>query len=103
LLQQGCQLVARNFRCRGGEIDLIVRQGKVLIFIEVRLRSSRGYASSLESITLQKQRRIIRCAQYFLLCHPQWNDYNTRFDVVALDKLSGEPDWVQSAFEYHGF
>jgi putative endonuclease len=103
LQQQGYQLVARNFRCRSGEIDLIVHAQDQLIFVEVKLRRTTGksdvFASGLESVTPQKQRRISQCAQYFLLCHPRWYDYNIRFDVVALDSLQSAPCWIQSAFD----
>ncbi len=96
---QGCRLVAQNFRCRRGEIDLIMVQDGRLLFIEIRLRRSPLYASASESVTPAKQHKIIQCAQYFLLCHPQWRDYNMRFDVVSLHTPTGTPDWIMSAFD----
>lgn len=90
--------MARNFHCRQGEIDLIMRHQDCLVFVEIRLRRGRGYANALESVTPAKQQRISRCAQFFLLRHPQWHDYGMRFDVIALDRLAGEPNWIQAAF-----
>lgn len=103
LQQKGYQLVARNFRCRAGEIDLIVHTQEHLVFVEVKLRrtleKTGAFASGAESVTPQKQKRISRCAQYFLLCHPRWYDYNIRFDVVVLESLQSPPYWIQSAFD----
>jgi putative endonuclease len=100
LQQQGLRLIARNFRCRGGEIDLILLdQYKTLVFVEVRLRQNNHYASAAESITPSKQHRIIRTAQYFLLTHPQYQDCNLRFDGVLFASLNQSPEWITSAFD----
>lgn len=100
LQQQGLRLIARNFRCRGGEIDLILLdQYKTLVFVEVRLRQNTHYASAAESITPSKQQRIIRTAQYFLLTHPQYQDRNLRFDGVLFAQLNQSPEWITSAFD----
>lgn len=83
LQQQGLRLVERNFRCKMGEIDLIMRQDAVLVFVEVRARADDRHGGAAASITPAKQRRLIRTAQFYLqrlrtlpAC---------RFDVIAID------------------
>ena len=70
LQQHGLVLVERNFRCKGGEIDLIMRDGKGLVFVEVRQRAGRGFGGAAASVTPAKRRRLINAAQYYLLRHP---------------------------------
>lgn len=83
LQQHGLQLVERNFRCKGGEIDLIVQEGSTLVFVEVRKRTVGSYGGAAASVTTHKQRRLIIAAQRFL------QRYRIppacRFDVVAID------------------
>lgn len=95
LLQHGLALVTRNFRCKLGEIDLIMRDQACLVFVEVRKRASRDYGGAAASITPAKQRRLMRAAQVYLL------RYRTppacRFDVVAID---GERlTWLKNAIQ----
>jgi putative endonuclease len=98
LQRQGLQLVVRNYRCKGGEIDLIMRDGAVLAFVEVRYRKSARFGGALESVTATKQARIIRCAAHYMARHG--TNQPARFDVVALEP-GGEPlrvQWVKDAF-----
>lgn len=81
--QQGYQLIAQNFNTRFGEIDLIVERANQLVFVEVRQRKANSLVSALESITMAKQRKIIRAAQGFLQQHPQYQQHSCRFDVIA--------------------
>lgn len=98
LKHEGLKLVNRNFRCRYGEIDLICRDAKVLIFVEVRFRSNINFGNAESSVTYQKQQKLIAAAQFYLsqlkaqpIC---------RFDVVALDKLDKNSiHWIKNAFE----
>jgi putative endonuclease len=100
LIQQGLRCVARNFRCQQGEIDLIcLTANHTLVFVEVRMRSRTNFASAAESITKQKQQRIIACSRYFLLTHPHYQDCNLRFDVVLFDHHQQSPQWICSAFD----
>jgi len=99
LEQQGYRLVTKNFRCRQGEIDLIVTRGDWLVFVEVRLRRTRGWVSAAESITPTKQARILHTAQVFLCQQPQWQSCNLRFDVVLFSSLDQTPEWIQGAFD----
>jgi len=91
----GLEVVARNFRTRLGEIDLIARDGEVLVFVEVRLRSSVRFGDAMESIDAHKRRRIVAAARQFLSgVRPE---PPCRFDVVALDE--GAPRWERAAFD----
>ena len=95
LLGQGLQLVQRNFRCRGGEIDLIMREGATVVFIEVRARASGSHGGAAASITPAKQRRLILAAQTWLQAQP--GTPPCRFDVVALE--GGRMQWLRNAIE----
>jgi len=95
LAGQGLVVVARNYRTRLGEIDLIARDGESLVFVEVRFRSRPGFGGALASITPAKQRRIIAAARQYLM---QFRHLpRCRFDVVCLD--AHEPTWLRGAFD----
>lgn len=98
LQEQGLKLLERNYRCRQGEIDLILQDGKTLVFAEVRLRTNPRFGGAAESITATKQARIIRAAQHYLSSvTPQ---PPCRFDVVLLEKLDNNaPQWIRNAFD----
>jgi putative endonuclease len=82
------RILERNFRCRGGEVDIIARSGKTIVFVEVKTRSNERFGSPAQSVTLFKQRQIARAAQIWLaLNHLQ--DQPARFDVVAILLGSG--------------
>ncbi len=95
LLGQGLQLVTRNFRCRGGEIDLIMRDGATLVFVEVRARSRAEFGGAAESISATKRGRIILAARHYLARHGV--DAPCRFDAVLLQ--AGRLQWLRAAFE----
>ncbi|AKS42593.1 YraN family protein [Wenzhouxiangella marina] len=104
LIGQGLKLVDRNYRCRAGEIDLVMLgrgedEVEVLVFVEVRLRGAGAQVSALESVDEHKQRRLILAARHFLMEHPDWNEHPCRFDVIALDTASDRLRWVPDAFE----
>lgn len=95
LQARGLQFVERNYRLKRGEIDLIMRDGSTLVFVEVRYRKTQRYGGALQSIDPRKQARIIRCAQYYLQYrapHAQ-----ARFDVVAVE--GDQLHWIPNAFE----
>lgn len=95
LEQRGLAVLTRNFRCRGGEIDVVCRDGRTLVFVEVRLRRSAAYGGAGASITARKQRRVVLAAQHYLLAHAS-ADSDCRFDCVLLD---GEGiEWIRDAF-----
>ncbi len=93
----GLGLLQRNFRCRYGEIDLIMRDGATLVFVEVRLRGSNDFGGAAASITAEKQGRLLRTAQHYLsaLRHSP----PCRFDAVLMRNADGAGiEWVKNAF-----
>ncbi len=98
LQQQGLRLVARNARYKGGELDLVMLDGAMLVVVEVRLRSHSQFGGAAASVTGRKQQRIVLATQLFLLDHPEHAQRALRFDVVAFDGRD-QPDWIQAAFD----
>lgn len=98
LQRNGLRLVESNFRCRFGEVDLILRDGDTIVFVEVRLRSNSGFGGAAASITPAKQEKIVRAAQWYLQhVHGQ---AACRFDAVLLENLDAERvEWIKNAFE----
>lgn len=102
LRAQDLQLIARNWTCQGGELDLILLHQHTLVFVEVRYRSRTDWGSALESITPRKQQRLITAAQAFLMSEPHWADYPCRFDVLAIQAQAQGTDhfeWIRHAFD----
>ncbi len=98
LIHEGLQLVARNYRSRFGEIDLIMRDGDTLVFVEVRLRRNARFGGAAASIDPRKQRRLILTAQGYLARLPKIPP--CRFDAILLDNAQGRaPEWLKNAFE----
>src|SRR5689334_2717189 len=83
---KGLQLVARNYRCKGGELDLVMLDGATLALIEVRFRADDSYGGAAASITPAKQRRLVIAAKHFLVNHPKLARLRARFDVIAMDR-----------------
>ena len=90
----GLSLLSRNYRCRGGEIDLVCRDGKSLVFVEVRQRKRQDFGGAGASITPTKQRRILLAAQHFLLATGQTHG-DCRIDCILID--DAEPTWIKNA------
>ena len=99
LQQHGLTLITRNFHCRRGEIDLVMRDHSALAFVEVRYRRQTRYGRAAETVARSKQVRIIRCAQYYMHYHQAWNDA-ARFDVVSIEGEPNNPEitWLKDAF-----
>jgi putative endonuclease len=95
LAGQGLELVERNFRCKGGEIDLVMQERATLVFVEVRKRADRSHGGAAASVTAAKQRRLIVAAQIYLQRYRQ--PPPCRFDVIAID--GAQLDWLQNAIE----
>jgi putative endonuclease len=101
LERQGFSLVTRNFSCKTGEIDLIMQDREMLVFVEVRYRKETGLGSPLETITSAKQRKLNRAAQFFLQQHYGNRWPPCRFDAVGISgELDASPtiEWVANAF-----
>ena len=101
LEKRGFAVVDRNFRCRGGEIDLIVKRGGELHFVEVRSRRSVDVIAPEESVTLPKRTRLLRTAQNYLARFPRWKKYETLFSVVGVTWGGKKPEieFFPNAFE----
>jgi putative endonuclease len=98
LLQAGYRIMARNFRCRMGELDIIARRGRQLVIAEVRLRSSSEYGGPAASISAAKRARVVRAARYLLMLRPELADLVVRFDTLLLSSSAGPIEWIQDAF-----
>ena len=97
LLQHGLSLLHKNYRCRYGEIDLIMRDAETLVFVEVRLRSRSDFGGAAASIDSTKQARLFRTAQHYLSA--QRHIPPCRFDAVLLHSIAGaDIEWVKNAF-----
>lgn len=94
LQNHGLRLVARNFRCRMGEIDLIMEHAGTLVFVEVRMRRSENFGGAAASITGHKQRKLIHAAQHYL--QQQTKQPPCRFDALLLD--GHKIEWIKDAF-----
>lgn len=102
LESRGLRLLERNYRCRGGEIDLVMLDGATLALIEVRSRSSAGYGGAAASVGVRKQRSFTLAARHLMLTRPEFRKLAARFDVVAVDRPEGSGEvvvtWVRDAF-----
>jgi putative endonuclease len=98
---RGLKILARNLRCKAGELDLVCLDEGVLAIVEVRQRGSVEFGGASASVTWAKQRKIIRAAQFYLRRQKHWRNFPVRFDVLAIE---GSPqgahrvDWVKDAF-----
>ena len=99
LIERGLRPVARNFRSRGGEIDLIMLDEQCLAFIEVRFRRSSGFIKPVVTVDHRKQRKIIRTAAMFAARNHRFANLTMRFDVVTLEGVNPPAiDWIRDAF-----
>lgn len=100
LERAGLKTISTNYNCRGGEIDLICRDGSTIVFVEVRLRSNPHFGGAAESVTSSKQKRIIHAARHFLMRNSRLSDLTCRFDVIAFDSTEAlsAPLWYKDAF-----
>jgi putative endonuclease len=101
LEQQGLHCVDRNVRCRFGEIDLVMQVAQLLVFVEVRYRRAGNRVSAIESVDSRKQKKLALAASWYLSRHPQLQNCDMRFDVIAIDGRSQEQSalqWIKDAF-----
>jgi putative endonuclease len=105
LQQQGLTLLQRNYACPRGEIDLVMRQADVTVFVEVRFRRNIRYGSGAESVDWRKQDKLRATAAHYLQQHPKAAKGACRFDVVSLsagaasDGAIANIDWITDAFQ----
>lgn len=100
LREKGFKLVERNYRCAAGELDLIVLDKRVVVFVEVKTRTGLGFGSPLEAVAYHKQQKMIHAAQYFL-SEKGLHQRDARFDVVGVSWSGREPvvEHIENAFE----
>ena len=100
LKKKGYKLVERNYRCAAGELDLIVLDQRVIVFVEVKTRTGMGYGTALEAVEARKQRKMIYAAQFFLNAK-KLGQREARFDVIGISWPGAEPqvEHIENAFE----
>lgn len=98
LSSQGIRIIARNFRSRSGEIDIVGHDGTYYIFFEVKYRKNASAGDPVEAVNIKKQYRISRVCDYFRVYRKLKDSDNVRFDVIAI--LGNEIKWYKNAFEY---
>jgi putative endonuclease len=96
LAGRGLKLLERNYRCRFGEIDLVLRDGPTVVFVEVRYRANATFGGAAESITSSKREKLLRTARHYMAAHRQFPA--CRFDAVLLHGDTPDIDWVVNAF-----
>lgn len=96
LTGRGLRLLERNYRCRFGEIDLIMSDGRTLVFVEVRYRRNKSFGGALESITGAKREKLLRAARHYLAALREFPA--CRFDAVLLSGDTEELEWIENAF-----
>lgn len=101
LMRAGLKLVARNYSTRFGELDLVMRDGEALVFVEVRYRHDTRFGGAAASVTSRKRERLILAAEGFLGAHPQYASCTCRFDVVTFEGNDRQAryQWQQAAFD----
>ncbi|KMM81758.1 YraN family protein [Pseudomonas deceptionensis] len=99
LEQQGLRLLAQNWLCKRGELDLVMLDGDTVVFVEVRYRQHAQWGGALASIDARKRQKLILAAQYFLQREPRWASQPCRFDVVTLDGATPQLNWLRNAFD----
>jgi len=101
LSAQGLTFIDKNFHCRQGEIDLIMRDGDTYIFVEVKYRKNSSFGGAIAAISPSKQKKVKHCVTFYLQ-QAGLNEYNTscRIDVVALEGniINPEVTWLKNAF-----
>ncbi len=98
LARQGLVPVARNYRCPYGEIDLVMREGETLVFVEVRWRTRTDYGTPAETVTDRKQARLRAAAAHFLQHHRDHSTRPCRFDIVSYSGDKPTPQWLRNTF-----
>lgn len=101
LENKGLKLLTRNYHCVFGEIDLIMRDSNEVVFVEVRTRSNTYFASPVESVTLTKQRKLIKTAVHYLQKQRWFDRVPCRFDIIGIS--NGQIEWIKDAFTTDNF
>lgn len=99
LERHGLRLLAQNWLCKRGELDLVMLDGDTVVFVEVRYRQHAQWGGALASVDARKRQKLIMAAQYFLQRESRWANYPCRFDVVAMDSATPHLNWLRNAFD----
>lgn len=105
LKRKGLKILDRNFRCPAGEIDIVAREGRTIVFVEVKTRRSDRFGYPVEGVDERKQRRLSLLALYYLR-EKGWEGHPARFDVVGVSMVSeGEMkiEWIKDAFDFRNW
>ena len=98
LCKHGLTWLESNYRCRLGEIDLIMRDREYLVFVEVRARASNAYGGAVQSVTHSKRQKLLRTATLYLQTKKLYDKLPSRFDVLSLDGVPPQISWIKNAF-----
>ena len=104
LQSQGLSMIEKNYRCRAGEIDLIMRDRSTLVFVEVKARNTSRFGSPVQTVTKAKQKKVIAAAKHYLAQKKIGEKYAVRFDVLGiLHQINGVSglnfEWIPNAFD----
>lgn len=99
LIAQGLHWIESNYRCRWGEIDLIMQEQNYLVFVEVRARRSRNFGGALASVDYVKQQKLTRAATHYLAINKRYDKQPVRFDVLGMEGKELQIEWIKNAFE----
>ncbi len=104
LRKQGLELITRNYRCRGGEIDIVMKEQNTLVFVEVRYRKHNYYGSPAETVDWRKQRKLAQAAEHYLQSQQAGRYPQCRFDVIAAQASDSNATlrfyWIKNAIEF---
>lgn len=98
LEDRGLRLVARNWRCKAGELDLVMRDADTIVIAEVRQRGRADYGAAAETVDWRKRAKLVRATRVLLAARPELADAPLRFDLVTLDG-AGKIEWLREAFD----
>ena len=96
LKKQGLRLITANFNCRYGELDLIMSESDVLVFVEVKFRRNKAFGGAIAAVSSSKQQKLTRTAQWYMQQNGLSN-HQARFDVIAIEGAD-EINWIKNAF-----
>ena len=102
LERQGLRLLAQNWRCRRGELDLVMLDADTVVFVEVRYRRYAAWGGAIESVDARKREKLTTAAMHFLQQESRWAKHPCRFDVIAINAEGHSPaqlSWIQNAFD----
>ena len=102
LEQEGLRLLAQNWSCKRGELDLVMLDRDTVVFVEVRYRRHQAWGGAAESVDARKRQKLTLAAQHFLQQESRWARHPCRFDVIAISANGNHPpqlNWIQNAFD----